>query len=90
MPPEDLLAHVHAVQPVGQAAALLDVKLHIFLDRRRGGDGEHGLAHAGDGQHGALAGHVLEALAAAQGLHAEGFHIRRILADGRDDAEHRD
>ena len=37
----DLLARLHLVQPVGQAAALFDAELHILLVGGGGGDGEH-------------------------------------------------
>ena len=81
-PPDgDLLPHLHAVEPLGHTAALLDGELHVLLIGGGGGDGEHGLAHAGDGQHGALAGLVLEGLLAVGGDHPESFHVGRVDAN---------
>ena len=64
-------------------------ELHILLVSGGGGDGEHGLAHAGDGKHGTLAGLMLEGLFAVRRDHTEGFDVRRVNADVRDDADDR-
>ena len=85
----DLLANVHLVQPAGEATALFDGELHMVGAGGRRGDGEHRLAHARDGEHGALARHVLEAHARARvrAHDREGLDVRRIAADGRDHAD---
>ena len=84
---QNFLPHVHLMQPRGQAAALFDGEFHEILLGGGGGDGEHRFTHAGDGEHGALAGLVLKHLAAAERVHAEGFDVGRVGADGRDHAE---
>ena len=86
----DLVADFEAVQVVGQHAALLDAEFLVFLVRRRRGDREHTLADARGAEHRALAGHVLEELAALRRVDAERLDVRRLLADVGDHADLRD
>ena len=86
----DLLAHLHLVEPLGDAAALFNGELHKLLVGRGRGDGEHGLAHPGDGEHGALARLMLEGLFPLGGNHPEGFYVGRIDPDIGDDADRGD
>ena len=83
----DLLAGLHGVEPFGHAAALFNGKLHIFLQRGTGRDGEQRLADARHGEHGALAGDMDEGLFAVKADDAEGLDIRRVDADIRDDGD---
>ncbi len=85
-----LLARLHLVEPVGHTAAPLDRKFQLLLVRRRRGDREQRLAHAGDREHRALSGDVEERLLPVQPHDAEGLDIRRVLPDARDDADLRD
>ena len=53
-------------------------------------DGKHTLADARCAQHSALAGHMLEELAALRRIDAECLDVRGLLTDVRDDADLRD
>ena len=86
----DLLSLLHAVEPLGHAAALLDGEFDERLLRGAGGDGKQRLAHAGNGEHRALAGDVLKGLFPVEADHTEGLDVRSIDADLRHDADHRD
>ena len=86
----NLIAHLKAVQVVCKLTALLDAEFLVFFVRRRRGDGEHTLADARCAQHSALAGHMLEELAALRRIDAERLDVRSLLTDVRDDADLRD
>ena len=58
----DLIAHFQAMQALGQFTAALDGKFLEFLVGGGRGNGEHTLAHTGDGKHSTLPGHMLEGL----------------------------
>ena len=83
----DLLTGLHGVEPFGYAAAFFNGKLHIFLQRGTGRDGEQRLADARNGEHGALAGDMDEGLFAVKADDAEGLDVRRVDADIRDDGD---
>ena len=78
-----LLTDLHGVEPLGDAAAFLYGKFHIFFVCGRGGYGEHSLADTGNREHGALTGLMLKSLFAVGSYHAEGLDIGRIYADIR-------
>ena len=83
----DLLAGLHGVKPFGYAAAFFNGKLHIFLQRGTGRDGEQCFADTGNREHGALAGDMDEGLFAVKADNTERLDVRRIDADIRDDGE---
>ena len=78
------------MKPRSQAAALFNGKFHKFRVGGGRGDGEHTLAHTGDGQHGALSGNVLEADPALGSRDPEGLDVGGIDAHVGDDTDVRD
>ena len=83
----DLLSDFQRMDHLGDAAAFFNGKLHVLFVRRRRRDREHTLADAGDGNHRALAGQMLERLFPVRADDAESLDVGRIPADIGDDSD---
>ena len=77
------------MKPARETSAFLYAEFHVFLYRRGGRDREHSLAHAGNGEHGALSGDVDERLFAVRSDNTEGFDVGSVSPYIRDDSDER-
>src|SRR5699024_2213458 len=82
-----LLSDFHRMQPFGDAAALLYREFHELYVCRRRGYRKHSLAAAGNRQHRALSGNMLERLFAVGSDGSEGLDVRRVDAYIGDNAD---